>query len=412
MIASTLRAWRKPVLWGALSLVVLVAVLDRDLYKVVRSLPSSAIGGGILAVFLAATASSVGLRSSRLLSGLAVAYTVVVWISLSHQGLLHHGVLPWLVSGCALACWIHGCNRWSRVSGLADVLLGFLLLASVVLLASGDAIGLQRAAAGLVQGRDSVAHAVVALAISVLILVGSRWAPNPRNSVQADTRFIDQSASLTLLLRYPGLALGALSVVRTARVTWLRIALLVVALVPLGIGLSEGMVVLGPLVAGLGCWLGWELSPAASALVDQTGILAILPRARGSYGRRAAVIPALFGFILLLAAVGIAWRESYLVGVGAALVLSLGCGVGFVGAGVALRVMAADQEAAKSRWLSGVLAVALAGCALAPLVQLNNAFAVHGLFLEYAITGTSFSVIMGVVGVSMTSWWQGEVRDS
>jgi hypothetical protein len=172
------------------------------------------------------------------------------------------------------------------------------------------------------------------------------------------------------------------------------------------------MLVLGPLVAGLGCWLGWELSPVASSLVQPTGILGILPRTRGSYGRRAAVAPALLASLLLVTAVGLAWRQSYLIGFGTVLVLALGCGVGFVGAGVALRVMASDQEIVQSRWVSGVLAVAFAGCALAPLVQLNNAFAVHGLFLEYVITGTSFSVIMGVVGISLTSWWQGEIRDS
>lgn len=421
MIASTLRTWRKPVLWGVLGVVALVAVLDRDLDKVVHSLPSSALGGGLLAVFLAASAVSLGAQWSRLIAslvaGLTVVYALVVWYSLRHQGLLHHGLLhqgvvPWLIVGCALACWMEGCNRWSKVSGLVGVVLGVLALASVVMLASGASLRLQSAMADLLRGKDAVIYSVIALLVAALVLVGSRWAPNPRRSASPDGRFLDHSFSLSLMLRYPGLSLGALSAARVGKLTWLRVVLAALALVPLGIGLSEGMLVLGPLVAGLGCWLGWELSPVASALVQPTGILAILPRARGSYGRRAAVVPALLASLLLVIAVGIAWRESFLIGFGTALVLALGCGVGFIGAGVALRVMAADQEVFQSRWVSGVLAVALAGCALAPLVQLNNAFAVHGLFLEYVITGTSFSAIMGVVGISLTSWWQGEIRDS
>jgi hypothetical protein len=416
VIASTLRTWRKPVLWGALSLVALIAVLDRDLDKVVHSLPTSALGGGFLAVFLAASAVSLGARWSRLFAGLVagatVVYAVVVWYSLSHQGLLHQSVIPWLIVGCALACWMEGCNRWSRVGSLADLLPAAFVLASIAMLASGASVGLQSATADLLQGQGDVTHSTIAFLISLLVLVASRWAPNPRRSASPDARFLDHSLSLSLLLRYPGLSLGALSVARISRLTWLRVLLGAVALVPLGIGLSEGMLVLGPLVAGLGCWLGWELSPVASALVEPTGILGILPRTRGSYGRRAAVMPALLASLLLVIAVGIAWRESYLIGFGTVLVLSLGCGVGFIGAGVALRVMAAEQAIVQARWVSGVLVVALAGCALAPLVQLNNAFAVHGLFFEYVITGTSFSAIIGLVGISLMSWWQGEVRDS
>ena len=416
MIASTLRTWRKPVLWGALSLGALVAVLDRDLDKVVHSLPRSALGGGLLAVFLAAGAVSLGARWGRLFAGLVagmtVVYALVVWYSLSHQGLLHQSAAPWLLVGCALAIWMEGCHQWSRVSGLADLVLAVFVLVSVAILASGASLGLQNTAADLVRGKDAVTYSAIALLASVLVLVGSRWAPNLRRSAAPDGRFLDHSLSLSLMLRYPGLSLGALSTARVGRLTWLRAVLAALALVPLGIGLSEGMLVLGPLVAGLGCWLGWELSPVASSLVQPTGILGILPRTRGSYGRRAAVAPALLASLLLVTAVGLAWRQSYLIGFGTVLVLALGCGVGFVGAGVALRVMASDQEIVQSRWVSGVLAVAFAGCALAPLVQLNNAFAVHGLFLEYVITGTSFSVIMGVVGISLTSWWQGEIRDS
>ena len=305
-----------------------------------------------------------------------------------------------------------GLNRWTMLVRWIDLGLGLGAILWMIGLVSGGSLVIQRGAAQLLIGRSSVELSVIALFIGLVVLVGSRWAPESPRGLPSDDRLVDQSWSLSSLLRYPGLTLGAISVIRVGPRTWLRLLLGALALVPLGIGLAEGLLVLGPLVAALGCWLGWELSPIASTLVRPEGLLGVLPRTRGSYGRRGSVLPALLASVLLVAAIGVAWRVSYLVGFGTVLVLALGCGVGFFGAGVALRVMAVDPSLAQGRWVTGVLAVALAGCALAPLVQLNNAFGAHGLFFEYVITGSSFSVIMGIVGISLVSWWRGEVRDT
>ncbi|MGC9155437.1 MAG: hypothetical protein ACP5HZ_07295 [Ferrimicrobium sp.] len=416
MTPLALRVWRKPVLWGVVSLIVLVAALDRDLDKVVHSLPGAALGGGLLAAFFVASAVSLGQRWSRVMAVVVVVVTIVyaavAWYALRHQGLIHQGVAPWLLLAGALALWLVGLNRWTVAGIWIDLGLGLGVLLWIVGVASGAALVIQRGVSHLLIGDGALERSVFALLIGIVVVVGSRWAPQVQRAHVPDGGFADQSLSLSSLLRYPGLTLGAISVVRLETRTWLRVLLVTLALVPLGIGLAEGLLVLGPLVAAIGCWLGWELSPIAATLVSPEGLLGVLPRTRGSYGRRGSVVPALLSSALVVLAIGIAWRVSFLIGFGTAMVVALGCGVGFLGAGVALRVMAADVHLAQERWVSGVLAVALAGCALAPLVQLNNAFGAHGLFLEYVITGTSFSVIMGIVGISLVSWWQGEVRDT
>ncbi|WP_298209196.1 hypothetical protein [Ferrimicrobium sp.] len=381
-----------------------------------HTLPNAALGGGLLAVFVSASVISLGRRWSRPLAVLILAVTIVyswvAWYALRHQGLVRQGFVPWLLLGGALGVWLMGLNRWTMLVRWIDLGLGLGAILWMIGLVSGGSLVIQRGAAQLLIGRSSVELSVIALFIGLVVLVGSRWAPESPRGLPSDDRLVDQSWSLSSLLRYPGLTLGAISVIRVGPRTWLRLLLGALALVPLGIGLAEGLLVLGPLVAALGCWLGWELSPIASTLVRPEGLLGVLPRTRGSYGRRGSVLPALLASVLLVAAIGVAWRVSYLVGFGTVLVLALGCGVGFFGAGVALRVMAVDPSLAQGRWVTGVLAVALAGCALAPLVQLNNAFGAHGLFFEYVITGSSFSVIMGIVGISLVSWWRGEVRDT
>ncbi|WP_298447187.1 hypothetical protein [Ferrimicrobium sp.] len=416
-MAEALRVWRRPVLWGVVSLVVLMAVLDRDLDRVVRSLPEAALGGGLLAAVVALTALSAGSRWPRgiasLIAGVTVGYSIVAWYALKHGGLIHSSVFPWLVVGVGVAGWLVGFNRFAMWSRLVDLVLALLGVAWVILVTTGASLGLQRGIAALLEGGHALEHASIVLLAGVGVFLASRWAPRTAKPVaQPDGRFIDRSLGLTFLLAYPGLTLGGMGVIRAGRRRWLQIILGTLALVPLGIGLTEGLLVLAPLVAALGCWLGWELTPITSSLVAPEGLLGVLPRTRGSYGRRTSVLPALTASAFVLAAILVAWRLSFLVGFGTVAMIALGCGVGFIGAGVALRVMAQDLALAQSRWVSSVLAVAFAGCALAPLVQLNNAFAAHGLFFEYASTGTSFSVIMGVIGISLTSWWKGEIRDS
>jgi hypothetical protein len=410
------RDWRKPALWGVVALVVFVAVLDRDLDRVVYSLPIAALGGGLCAFVLAGVAFSAGSRWSKsvalLVGGITVVYAAVAWYALRHQDLIHTGVGPWLLGGLGVGAGLVAFNRMGAIAVIVDVALGVVTLAWIVLIATGSGIGLQRDVSGLVVGAHALVASIIVAIVGIALLLVTRWVPTRGRAKRPDGRFLDRSFMLTSLLRYPGLTLGATSVLRADRRTWLRIALGAVTIIPLGIGLSEGLLFLGPLVAALGSWLGWELTSIITPLVSTEGILGVLPRTRGSYGRRVSVVPVLAAFVLLGVAILIAWRVSFLAGFATAAVIALGCGVGFVGAGVALRVIVSDRSLAMSRWITSVLVVGLAGCALAPLVQLNNAFGAHGLFFEYTITGTSFSIVVGVVGISLMSWWRGEIRDS
>jgi len=110
------RDWRKPVLWGVVALVVFVAVLDRDLDRVVYSLPIAALGGGLCAFILAGVAFSVGSRWSTsvalLVGGITVVYAAVAWYALRHQDLIHTGVGPWLLGGLGVGA---GKKRFKKV---------------------------------------------------------------------------------------------------------------------------------------------------------------------------------------------------------------------------------------------------------------------------------------------------------
>jgi hypothetical protein len=405
---SQLVAWRRPALGALLAAIVAVGALDRDLFRVLGPLPRSEVGAGVaMAVALALVLATPRHRSPRarvswLVGGGLVGAAFALGIDATRVGQL--GLAATVLVGIGLG----GLAVASSVAGERGVVVAALAAVAVPAVAdTGARAGVERVASGLVSPHGSLpGAAVVAVAGVVLALVvpDARSArPRPPRAARED------SPALRLLLRIPGIAIGALGVLRRSPRSLARLVVLAEAMVLLGAATAEGVLVAGLALAALGLVFGAELERHSADLLAPEGVLAVLPRRRGTFGRRAALAPMLVGVLLLGVATVALWHAVDLEGAGVVAVAVAGAAVGFAGSGVGLFAVLADRSLVRTRWLAGFVPLVLAAGAVAPAVQLNNAFSTHGFFLEYTIGGASFAVLVGLVGLSLASWWRAEV---
>jgi len=404
---SRVAAWRRPVLGAVVAVLVAVGALDRDLFRVLGPLPRSEVGAGVAMALALAFVLAPPRRRSRAVRGVWLAGGAVVGgafalgIDLTHVG--HLAVVAAAlagvgVGGLAVAASVAGEYGW--------VVASLVALAVPVVANTGLRASCERLGAGIVGLHGAAVEAVVVAVVGAVLALVVPDARPPRPRAPRPAR--EDSLALRLLLRFPGLAIGALGVARAQPRALVRLLVVAEAMVLLAVATAEGVLVAGLALAALGLTFGAELERKSADLLAPEGVLAVLPRRRGTFGRRAAVAPMIVGGLMLAVATVALWRAVDLEDAGVVAVAVVGAAVGFAGSGVGLLAVLADRALAMSRRLTGFVPLVLAVGAIAPAVQLNNAFSTHGFFLEYTIGGASFAILVGLVGLSLASWWRAE----
>jgi hypothetical protein len=390
-------SWRF-LIWGLATLAGGLAILHRQL-RLVAPISNSQWTDAVIAGVLFTTASIGSFpwkdrwlsRLGFLLLAAAAGYGIPLALAGLSEG--RFGSIPIAELLAASAVLGVGLGR-SRDSILSPAVLGLLMaVAAFVVLDKSTANG-----AGLLLRHGSELIGLPALIIGIAL---SLLLEKSANRPEARIRSIKGERFANFLIRYPSQAIGLAPVLRMPLFDLLSsIAFLFAGLVG-AVGTANGHLFAAILCAGALLFLGRNTARGALFAVAPASLGQLLPARPGAVGRRAmATISIAFVLIVFLISLAVGVSSYF------SLLLAVGIGPAIVGCGVVWHAVVSDRELALKRSLSALALVGIPLFALGPLVQYDGGYFHPGFMGAYLVSGSSFGLLVGLVGISFVSWWR------
>ncbi len=255
----------------------------------------------------------------------------------------------------------------------------------------------------------SVTFAAWVVGVAALALVFALVATggNPRSARLARVGARDFAARI--IIKSPAVGSAIVAVLRAPLEWYLEILVGAILL-----GRTASLILVGSIpgsyvVVGGVLLLGWAMTRDVSGVISDYSLVGLLPGSLSAYRRRYAIPFIVVAVVSLGVGLLVSGSFSSHVLVLGSLSL-LGVALGVVGVGVAMRAIA-NEVPEKGRYLRFGVPILLAACALAPVIQWNTARTPHSLEAEAILTGTLFSLVVGLIGTSFVSWWRARVLE-